>query len=255
MSNVQPVVHTDLCEARGGGVCADARDAWPPLPREGVMRVLLLEGDDSLHRAVEKILRDEAVEVVHEIEAAAALDRDGCADLDVIVLDLRDHDGMDVLADLRRLHPHVPVLILTARDAEDMRMEALVRGADDFLVKPFMSVELVARIRTLSRRTGARRSSRNEEILVLDDEHEVRFYGQRVPLSPREYSLLAYLLGRCGDVVTRGDIQREVFGDVAEPNPDAIEAHLVHLSRKLACASVSLETVRGTGIRVKLCVE
>lgn len=219
------------------------------------MLVLLIEDNERLAAALEQGLREEGINVVAVGEGAAALARAARGDLDLIILDLGlpDCDGMDVLRDLRRGQSHVPVLVLTARDAVESRVQALDLGADDYLLKPFALVELLARIRALSRRaSGPRWSPRVEGVVSFDDEHGVQFADQRVLLSPREHAMLAYLVRRRGEVVPRGDILREVFGYVSDPGTNAIDVHLAHMRRKLAGTALTLETVRGVGIRVKV---
>lgn len=219
------------------------------------MRILLIEDNERLVLALEQGLREDGIEVVSAGEGGTALARAARGDLDLIVLDLGlpDRDGMDVLRELRDGQPHVPVLVLTARDAVEARVQALDLGADDYLLKPFAFAELLARIRALSRRAaGPRWSPRIEGVVVLDDENGVQFAEQRVLLSPREHALLGYLLRRRGEVVPRGDILREVFGYATDPGTNAIDVHLAHLRRKLAGTALSLETVRGVGIRVKV---
>ena len=219
------------------------------------MRILLVEDHVRFARSLEQGLREESIEVVHALDGGHALERVARGDLDLIVLDLGlpDLDGIDVLSELRRSAGHVPVLVLTARDSVESRVQALELGADDYLVKPFAFAELVARIRALSRRAaGPRWAPRLEGVLTFDDENGVHFAGQRVMLSPREHALLAYLLRRRGEVVPRCDILREVFGCIADPGTNALDVHLTHLRRKLSGAAVSLETVRGVGIRARL---
>ncbi len=219
------------------------------------MRILLVEDHARFARSLEQGLREESIEVVHALDGGQALGRAARGDLDLIVLDLGlpDLDGIDVLSELRRSAGHVPVLVLTARDSVESRVQALELGADDYLVKPFAFAELVARIRALSRRAaGPRWAPRIEGVLTFDDENGVHFAGQRVMLSPREHALLAYLLRRRGEVVPRCDILREVFGCIADPGTNALDVHLTHLRRKLSGAAVSLETVRGVGIRARL---
>jgi len=177
-------------------------------------------------------------------------------EFDVIVLDVI-LPGLNGIALCRRLRGDAgdttPVLMLTARDTLEDKIAGLEAGADDYLVKPFAFAELVARIRALSRRAaGPRWAPRIEGVLTFDDENGVHFAGQRVMLSPREHALLAYLLRRRGEVVPRCDILREVFGCVADPGTNALDVHLTHLRRKLSGAAVSLETVRGVGIRARL---
>jgi len=222
------------------------------------MRIMLVEDNVRLSRSIEQGLREESIEVVQALDGAQALDRVNRGDLDLIVLDLGlpDVDGIEVLAEVRRVAGHVPVLILTARDAVEARVQALELGADDYLVKPFAFAELVARIRALSRRAaGPRWVPRIDGVLMFDDENGVHFAGQRVLLSPRERALLAYLLRRRGEVVPRCDILREVFGCIADPGTNALDVHLTHLRRKLAGAAVCLETIRGVGIRARVEVQ
>jgi DNA-binding response OmpR family regulator len=217
------------------------------------MLILLIEDNERLILALAQGLREEGIDVVSAGEGGTALARAARGDIDLVVLDLGlpDRDGMDVLCELRRGQPHVPVLVLTARDAVEARVQALDLGADDYLLKPFAFAELLARIRALSRRAaGPRWSPRIDGVVTFDGENAVQFADQRVPLSPREHALLGYLLRRRGEVVPRGDILREVFGCVADPGTNAIDVHLAHLRRKLAGSALNLETVRGVGIRV-----
>lgn len=219
------------------------------------MRILLIEDNERLVETLVQGLHEEGVDVTAVGDGVAALARAARADVDLVVLDLGlpDRDGMDVLRDLRVGHPHMPVLVLTARDAVEARVQALDLGADDYLLKPFAFAELLARIRALSRRAaGPRWSPKLEGVLALDEENGVQFADQRVALSPREHALLAYLLRRRGEVVPRGDILREVFGCVGDPGTNAIDVHLARLRRKLAGTIVNLETVRGIGIRVRV---
>lgn len=219
------------------------------------MRILLIEDNERLVETLVQGLHEEGVDVAAVGDGVAALARAARADVDLVVLDLGlpDRDGMDVLRDLRVEHPHMPVLVLTARDAVEARVQALDLGADDYLLKPFAFAELLARIRALSRRAaGPRWSPKLEGVLVLDEENGVQFADQRVALSPREHALLAYLLRRRGEVVPRGDILREVFGCVGDPGTNAIDVHLARLRRKLAGTLLNLETVRGIGIRVRV---
>ncbi len=218
------------------------------------MRVLLVEDNERLVRSLAQGLREEEMEVVSVGTGAAAIERAERADLDAVVLDLGlpDVDGIEVLKALRAGRGHAPVLVLTARDALESRVQALELGADDYLIKPFAFVELVARLRALTRRaTGPRWAPLVAGNLTLDDDLGVRFGEARVVLSPREHALFAYLLRRRGEVVPRADILREVFGYVGDPGTNAIDVHLAHLRRKLGGAAV-IETVRGAGFRVKV---
>lgn len=219
------------------------------------MRILLVEDNERMVETLVQGLHEESIDVAAVGDGVAALARASRADVDLVVLDLGlpDRDGMDVLRDLRVEHPHMPVLVLTARDAVEARVQALDLGADDYLLKPFAFAELLARIRALARRAaGPRWSPKLEGVLALDEENGVQFADQRIALSPREHALLAYLLRRRGEVVPRGDILREVFGCVGDPGTNAIDVHLARLRRKLAGTLLNLETVRGIGLRVRV---
>jgi two-component system response regulator QseB len=218
------------------------------------MQVLLIEDNERLIATLEQGLREEGIAVVSVGEGVTALARASRGDLDLIVLDLGlpDCDGMEVLRELRRGLAHVPVLILTARDAIEARVQALDLGADDYLLKPFAFAELLARIRALSRRAAGPRWAPRIEGVVLDDDNGVQLVDRRVLLSPREHALLGYLLRRRDEVVPRRDILHEVFGHTSDPGTNAIDVHLAHLRRKLTGTALSFETVRGVGIRVKV---
>lgn len=219
------------------------------------MRVLLVEDNARLVQSLALGLREEGFEVDSASTGAVALARAARADLDVVVLDLGlpDMPGTEVLRGLRDgPQAHVPVLVLTARDAVEERVQALDAGADDYMVKPFAFAELVARLRALARRAAAPRwAPLTLGRVTLDDERGVRFDDRRIVLSPREHALLAYLLRRRGEVVPRLEILRDVFGYVADPGTNAIDVHLTHMRRKLAGAPLVLETLRGAGIRAR----
>lgn len=219
------------------------------------MRILLVEDNPRLVAALGLGLREEGIAVETAATGAEALAR-AAQDLDAVVLDLGlpDLDGLEVLRSLRGgACPQIPVLVLTARDGVDDRVQALDAGADDYLIKPFAFAELLARVRALARRAAAPRwAPLTTGGISLDDDRGVRFADRRVVLSPREHALLAYLLRRRDEVVPRAEILRDVFGYLGDPGTNAIDVHLVHLRRKLAGAPLVLETLRGAGIRARL---
>jgi DNA-binding response OmpR family regulator len=171
----------------------------------------------------------------------------------VLDLGLPDRDGLDVLRELRSAQIHVPVLVLTARDAVEARVVALDAGADDYLVKPFNYAELVSRIGALTRRAAGPRWTPSTDLpVVMRDDLIVEAHGMSTSLSPREFALLGCLLRRRNEVVSRADILREVFGYDFDPGTNVIDVHLTHLRKKLAGFPVQLETVRGAGIRASV---
>jgi DNA-binding response OmpR family regulator len=222
-------------------------------PTSQPRRVVLVEDNQQLATAIANGLLEDgyAVEVLGT--GVAGIQRAMRRDLDVMVLDLGlpDRDGLDVLRELRDARLHVPVLVLTARDAVEARVAALHAGADDYLVKPFAFAELVARIAALARRaTGPRWTPATDLPFAMRDDLVVQSGDRTVSLSPREHALLGCLLRRRGQVVARAEILRDAFGYEFDPGTNVIDVHLNHLRKKLQGFPVTLETVRGAGIRV-----
>jgi two-component system copper resistance phosphate regulon response regulator CusR len=219
------------------------------------MRVLVIEDNARLAAAVVSGLRDEQIDATAAGDGAAALAAIRQRDVDVVVLDLGlpDIDGEEVLRIMRAEHIAMPVLVLTARDAVTSRVSALDAGADDYLVKPFAFEELLARLRALARRaTGPRWAPVTAAGLEISDDLSVRFSDRRVTLSPREHALLVHLARRRGEVVSRQDLLRDVFGYEFDPGTNVIDVHLAHLRKKLAGAPLTIETIRGAGIRLEV---
>jgi len=218
------------------------------------MRVLVVEDTPALAASLARGLAEEGFTVERAGTGQAALDVCANSPVDVVVLDLGlpDLDGIVVLERLRAGGDVVPVLVLTARDAVDMRVRALDAGADDYVVKPFSFEELVARLRALARRAAAPRWAPLScgNLVLTPGEPAVRVAGATVALSPRERALLEMLVRRRGEVLARKDILREVFGYDFDPGTNVVDVHVAHLRRKLRAASVSIETVRGFGYKL-----
>jgi len=224
-----------------------------PTVYPGGVRVVLVEDNPQLAGSIAEGLGEDgfAVEVLDT--AAAGIARGLRRDLDLMILDLGlpDRDGLEVLKELRGARVHVPVLVLTARDAVDSRVAALDNGADDYLVKPFAFAELVARIHALTRRAGGPRWTPSSDVpLLMRDDLVVEGSGKSAALSPREYALLGCLVRRRGEVVTRAEILKEAFGYDFDPGTNVIDVHLTHLRKKLTGFPITIETVRGAGIRL-----
>jgi two-component system copper resistance phosphate regulon response regulator CusR len=174
---------------------------------------------------------------------------------DLLVLDwmLPGRSGIEILKTLRARGQRMPVLLLTARDAVDDRVLGLESGADDYLVKPFAFAELVARLRTLLRRSGPVEPLKKSfaDLTVDLEARRVSRAGKTVELTPREFDLLAYLLRQAGQVVTREMLARDVWQETNRMTPldNVIDVHVAHLRRKIDNdQSVRLiHTVRGVG--------
>jgi two-component system OmpR family response regulator len=217
------------------------------------VHIVLVEDNPQLAGTIRDGLAEDGYTVDVLDTAAKAIARGLRRDLDLMILDLGlpDRDGIDVLKELRGARVQVPVLVLTARDAVDSRVAALDAGADDYLVKPFAFAELVARIGALTRRAGGPRWAPSNDVpLVMRDDLVVEADGKSASLSPREYALLGCLVRRRGEVVTRAEILREAFGYEFDPGTNVIDVHLTHLRKKLTGFPITIETVRGAGIRL-----
>jgi len=218
--------------------------------------ILLVEDNAKLAASLSKGMGESGFSVEWAPTGKVALERLEKNDADAVILDLGlpDIDGLEVLSRARASGVVAPVLVLTARDAVDSRVDALDRGADDYLVKPFAFEELLARLRALVRRASAPRWAplTYGDVRMDPDGPSVVVAGAPVRLSPRERALLHHLLRRGGDVAPRKEIFSEVFGYDFDPGTNVIEVHVAHLRRKLAGARTRIETVRGIGYRLRL---
>ncbi|WP_027134967.1 response regulator [Geminicoccus roseus] len=221
------------------------------------MRILLVEDHPALREVMAEHLATRGFVVDAFGRGEDALAAVAVAEYDAAVLDLGlpDMDGMDLLAEIRRRTGHaLPALLATARDALPDRIRGLDAGADDYLVKPFDLLELEARLRAVLRRPG----SRSHEVLgcgrlELDTSHrEARAGGQPLDLQRRELALLEQLLRANGRVVVRDVLEERIYGLDDAVTPNALEALVSRLRRKLdlAGAGARIETRRGIGYRL-----
>ncbi|KAA2258735.1 response regulator transcription factor [Solihabitans fulvus] len=218
------------------------------------MRILVVEDDDRVARGLVIALRHAGYEVTRAATAAAALD---AAPADVVLLDLGlpDADGLDVLRELRR-SAGTAVIAVTARGEERERVLGLRSGADDYVVKPFGTAELLARIEAVLRRTRAARASAGEDApvhagpLALDlSARTATIGGEPISLTRKEFDLLALLAARAGTVVSRDLIVDQVWQASWEAPSRTLDTHIAALRGKLG-PQVRIETVRGVGYRL-----
>ncbi|WP_251976893.1 response regulator transcription factor [Salinicola avicenniae] len=216
------------------------------------MRVMLVEDDPLLGEGVVDVLRREQMVVEWLTEGRGVREALDEATFDALILDLGlpDIDGFEVLKQLRESESRIPVLVLTARDDVDNRIRGLDGGADDYLVKPFDTGELLARLRALVRRSAGRASPLVScGALTLDPAaHEIRVDGEIVALGRREHDLLAYLMTHPGQVFSRDQLVEVLYGWEAEVESNVIEVHVHHLRRKFGSDVVA--TVRNVGYRL-----
>ncbi len=220
-----------------------------------MVRVLLLEDDQVTARAVATGLTQRGYDVEHVDNVAAALAVVDRLNFDAAILDVMvpGGSGYDVLAELRAKSGGIPVLILTARDGVDDRVEGLDSGGDDYLVKPFALVELAARLRALLRRPPTRVEVARVGALEVDLLHRSARHGDTaLNLTPKELELLHCLLARAGEVLTRKELLEQVWGYRFDPGTNVVEVHVNRLRRKLefAGAAESIRTVRGAGYSI-----
>jgi len=216
------------------------------------MRLLLVEDDPMIGRAMGQGLRDAGFTLDWVTDGAAAelALANGVYDLAVLDLGLPGKDGMELLRELRARRDLLPVLIVTARDAVADRVDGLNAGADDYVLKPFDLDELVARVRALLRRHAGGATPLLEcGGLTLDTvRREVRRKGEEIQLSAREFALLEALMQRPGAVLSRVQLEDAVYGWGEEVGSNAVEVHLHNLRRKLGPETI--RNVRGAGYKV-----
>jgi two-component system, OmpR family, response regulator len=224
-------------------------------------KVLLIDDDADLTGMVTEFLRREGFETTAAFNgtdgALAALD----PTVDAIILDVMmpDISGIETLQRIRSTSS-VPVIMLTAKGAEDERVAGLEMGADDYISKPYSARELLARLKALLRRQRAASSQPLQyfvagKLQLVPAKREVTFDGRAMDVTTSEFDLLEFLL-RSGDTVaTKDDLSLSVTGRAREPYDRSIDVHVSHLRKKLAAVSgntIEIETVRAIGYRLRV---
>jgi two-component system OmpR family response regulator len=214
------------------------------------MHVLLVEDDAVLSDGLTRVLQSHGmqVEVAADGLVADKLLLNPRCSVAVLDIGLPGIDGFEVVRRLRARGSALPVLLLTARDAVDDRVRGLELGADDYLVKPFATAELVARIRALARRNAAPSSILTVGQLTLDPDARRARIGQRaLDLSVREWAVLEYLLQQVGRVVSKQQIIEAILPWGDDLTTNAVEVYVSRLRLKLADAGIEIRTIRGFG--------
>jgi DNA-binding response OmpR family regulator len=216
------------------------------------MRLLLVEDDPMIGESVLDLLRAEgyAVDWVKDGEMADIALDNHAYDLVLLDLGLPKRDGLAVLRRLRARKNRTPVLIATARDALEQRVQGLDMGADDYIVKPYEIDELLARIRALIRRASGRAEPVYEHLGVSIDPvtREVLVAGQAVSLVAREWAILEQLLARPGVVLSRKQLEDKLYSWKDEVSSNAVEVYIHGLRKKLG--SPLIQNVRGVGYMI-----
>lgn len=218
-------------------------------------RILIVEDEEKLARLIARVLTEEGYAVDTAGDGRSGLSHALTGTFDLLILDwmLPDLSGVQIVRSLRAAEVGVPVLMLTARDQIEDRVEGLDAGADDYLSKPFAFPELLARVRALIRRPWGEESA--GAVLAAGDvmldplRHMVRCEGERVELTAKEFALLATMLQRPGQVFTRPVLLDIVWGSSPEVYTNVVDLYVSYLRKKLdrAGAPSHIRTVRGVG--------
>ena len=220
------------------------------------MRILVVEDNHRLSSSLQMNLAHEGYSVDTAYDGQEGQDLAELTQYDLIILDilLPKKDGLEVCRDLRRRRNHTPILLLTARDSVEDRVQGLDCGADDYLVKPFAISELLARLRALLRRNHHYTNGRLEiGGLVVDPvTHIVEREGRTIDLTPKEFALLEYFMYHPNQVVTREMIEQHIWNYDFECSSNVIDVYVRRLRRKVddPFEVKLLATIRGIGYRL-----
>lgn len=220
-------------------------------------RVLLIEDNPDLAFGLRASLEVEGYEVLHGANGGDGLTlaRDEVPDLLVLDLMLPEMSGYEVLRRLRRFNSEVPVLIMTAKGEEADKVQGFRLGADDYVVKPVGVLEFLARVEALLRRTQPRPTGgvyRFQDLEVDSSRRTVAVCGQEIDLSPLEFDLLSTLAVRRGNLVSRAELLKEVWGYRSNIESRTVDTHIAKLRAKIDREGPSrIVTVRKKGYRLR----
>ncbi len=223
------------------------------------LRVLVVDDEVNIAELVSMALRYEGFDVTSAHTGAKAVAAAKSSAPDAVVLDLMlpDFDGLEVLRRMRAGDPDLPVLFLTARDSVEDRVAGLTAGGDDYVTKPFSLEELVARLRGLMRRAGARRADSGSVLVVGDleldeDSHEVRRAGTEISLTATEFELLRFLMRNPKRVLSKAQILDRVWNYDFGGQANVVELYISYLRKKVdAGHEPMIHTMRGAGYVLK----
>ncbi|MBL4909332.1 MAG: response regulator transcription factor [Alteromonadaceae bacterium] len=217
------------------------------------MRILLVEDDLPLAQGLQISLRHQDFAVDHVSNGKDALNTLAFADHDMVILDLGlpDIDGLSVLKEVRKNKSAIPIIILTARDSVEDKVQGLDIGADDYLVKPFDISELTARLRVIERRLGTANSSiiTIHNVVIDTLAHKVLVNEQVINLAKKEYMVLKLLIENAGRIQSREQIESHLYEWGEEVSSNAVEVHISNIRKKLP--ERFIKTIRGVGYTVE----
>ncbi|CAG7650693.1 Alkaline phosphatase synthesis transcriptional regulatory protein PhoP [Paenibacillus solanacearum] len=227
--------------------------------------ILVIEDEPTLARLLSYNLSQEGYETKVVDHGSDGLQAALAQSFDLIILDimLPGMNGFEILSRLRQKGNKTPVIILTARNAEEEVVQGLKYGADDYITKPFGVAELLARVSAVLRRTSADEAAFHTagssdkviaagDLLIYPEKYEVVLNGESIPLRPKEFEVLLYLVQRPGIVVTRDDLMNIVWGFDYIGGQRTVDVHVSSLRKKLEMnqQSVQIESIRGVGYKL-----
>jgi len=221
------------------------------------MKVLVIEDDPTVGQFVKRGLEEHrwTADLVTDGEEGERLARSQAYDLVVLDMRLPGRSGLDVLRNLRAAGFEIPVLVLTAQDAVDAKVETLRAGADDYVTKPFAFEELLARVEALGRRPRALAAPvlKVADLWVDLDAREVKRGGELIELTPKEFLVLEYLMRHAGRVMSRTLITEYAWGYHFDPGTNIVDVVINHLRKKIDSnpGKKLITTVRGVGYVIK----
>jgi two-component system OmpR family response regulator len=216
--------------------------------------VLVVEDDVTMSDVVRRVLEEDGYRVSVSGTGIDALILAKSNDFDVATIDamLPEMSGFELCKHLRQQGFVFPIMMLTARDSVDDRVRGLDAGADDYLIKPFAFAELSARVRAMVRRTAVATPSATEfgQLHVDAGTGRISLNGSQLSLSTREYAVLRLMISLGGEAVPRERILADVWG-TTHIDPNIVDQYVRYLRRKLDGSEIAIETIRGTGYRLK----
>ena len=219
------------------------------------MRILIIEDHLSLAQALKHHFSDQghAVTVVHDGEAGRQFLTQEGFDLCILDINLPYLSGLELLSSIRTIGIDTPVIVLTARDSTDNRIEGLDAGADDYLAKPFEMAELDARVRAVLRR---RPTNQPEQVqigaLVMDNKHrQVSYQAKNIGLAKKEFAAFECLADSQGRLVSKSSLMNYVYGVGEDVNEATIEVLISRLRKKIISYGIEINMVRGLGYYLK----
>lgn len=226
-------------------------------------KILVIEDEPTLSRLLSYNLTQEGYETTAVEHGGEGLQKALAGSFDLIILDimLPGMNGFEILTRLRQQGNETPVIMLTARNAEEEVVQGLKLGADDYITKPFGVAEMLARVSAVMRRTKSDDRSLEEsqekiirvgELVIYPENYEVQLKGETIPLRPKEFEVLLYLVERPGKVVTRDDLMNVVWGFDYIGGQRTVDVHVSSLRKKLELNQehVQIESIRGVGYKL-----